>query len=203
MTPGSVAKSSRRSARPTTRRSSAFRMRMRRRAGSVSERSFYGVWASAGLEIRWLPRAVRSRDDQLDYVAEHNPQAAIDLGDRIKERSPGPIGASAAGTRRPATAHARAGRHRHSLPRRYRIEASTVVILRVSMVHNNGRHRGDRAARWQDLAHRMTEWACKRPQQLSPTTAGSVPRSTTSSTRRASARSSRRCTGCIKLPDYP
>lgn len=35
------------------------------------------------MRVEWLPQVERSRDDQLDYVAAHNPQAALDLGDRL------------------------------------------------------------------------------------------------------------------------
>lgn len=36
--------------------------------------------------LRWLPRAIRDRDAQIDYIAERNPRAAIDQGDRIEEQ---------------------------------------------------------------------------------------------------------------------
>ena len=84
-----------------------------------------------GLEIRWLPRAVRSRDDQLDYVAERNPQVAIDLGDRMRSAVRG------------LAEHPRRGRagrqHRTRKPVVtgtpylivYRLEGRTLVILRV------------------------------------------------------------------------
>lgn len=36
------------------------------------------------MKLYWLPRAVRDRDDQLDHIAEDNPAAAIDQGDRIE-----------------------------------------------------------------------------------------------------------------------
>lgn len=36
--------------------------------------------------VVWLPRAIRDRDAQLDYIANENLQAAIDQGDRIEER---------------------------------------------------------------------------------------------------------------------
>jgi toxin ParE1/3/4 len=38
------------------------------------------------LILRWLPRAIRDRDAQIDYIAERNPRAAIDQGDRIEEQ---------------------------------------------------------------------------------------------------------------------
>lgn len=33
--------------------------------------------------IVWLPRAIKNRDSQLDYIAQDNPGAAIAQGDRI------------------------------------------------------------------------------------------------------------------------
>lgn len=36
--------------------------------------------------IRWLPSAIQDRDAQLDYIAERNPGAAIDQGDRIEHQ---------------------------------------------------------------------------------------------------------------------
>jgi toxin ParE1/3/4 len=36
------------------------------------------------LILRWLPRAIRNRDDQIDYIAQNNPRAAIDQGDKIE-----------------------------------------------------------------------------------------------------------------------
>jgi len=35
------------------------------------------------LILRWLPRALRDRDAQIDYIAERSPRAAIEHGDRI------------------------------------------------------------------------------------------------------------------------
>jgi toxin ParE1/3/4 len=35
------------------------------------------------LILRWLPRAIRDRDAQIDYIAARNPRAAIDQGDKI------------------------------------------------------------------------------------------------------------------------
>lgn len=34
----------------------------------------------------WLRRALHDRDAQLDYVAEDNPRAAIEQGDRIEQQ---------------------------------------------------------------------------------------------------------------------
>ncbi len=36
------------------------------------------------MRIEWLPVAAANRADQLDYVDERNPWAAIDLGDAIE-----------------------------------------------------------------------------------------------------------------------
>ena len=36
--------------------------------------------------LRWLPRAIRNRDAQIDYIAERNPRAAIDQGDKIEHQ---------------------------------------------------------------------------------------------------------------------
>jgi len=33
--------------------------------------------------VAWLPRAVRTRDSQLDYIAQRNPMAAMSQGDEI------------------------------------------------------------------------------------------------------------------------
>jgi len=35
------------------------------------------------LILRWLPRALRDRDAQIDYIAERSPRAAIEQGDKI------------------------------------------------------------------------------------------------------------------------
>jgi len=36
------------------------------------------------LILRWLPRAIRDRDAQINHIAERNPLAAIDQGDKIE-----------------------------------------------------------------------------------------------------------------------
>lgn len=36
--------------------------------------------------VAWLPRALKDRDAQLDYIAIESPQAAIDQGDRIEHQ---------------------------------------------------------------------------------------------------------------------
>lgn len=37
------------------------------------------------MNLRWLQTAIETRDAQLDYIAEENPKAAIELGDRLDE----------------------------------------------------------------------------------------------------------------------
>ena len=34
--------------------------------------------------LRWLPRAIKDLDAQIDYIAEHDPRAAIQQGDKIE-----------------------------------------------------------------------------------------------------------------------
>ena len=36
------------------------------------------------MRIEWLPEAVRNLNTQLAYIGEHNPAAAIDIGDAIE-----------------------------------------------------------------------------------------------------------------------
>ena len=38
------------------------------------------------MRLQWLPREIASRDAQLDYIAQDNPRAAIELGDRIQDQ---------------------------------------------------------------------------------------------------------------------
>jgi toxin ParE1/3/4 len=38
------------------------------------------------LKIAWLPRALKDRDAQIDYIANENPKAALDQGDRIEQQ---------------------------------------------------------------------------------------------------------------------
>ena len=35
------------------------------------------------MNLVWLPRAIADRDAQLDYIAQDNPRAAVEQGDRI------------------------------------------------------------------------------------------------------------------------
>lgn len=37
------------------------------------------------MKLVWLRRALADRDAQLDFIAEDNPQAAIEQGDRLDE----------------------------------------------------------------------------------------------------------------------
>lgn len=83
------------------------------------------------MKIEWLPIAERNRESQLDYVAERNLQAAIDMGDAIE----------AAVGRLPAHPHSgRPGRVRGTRELvvsgtpyviAYRVEPAAVVILRL------------------------------------------------------------------------
>lgn len=36
------------------------------------------------MRVRWLPKALAERNEQLDYIAKDNTRAAIDQGDRIQ-----------------------------------------------------------------------------------------------------------------------
>ena len=36
------------------------------------------------MKIEWLPEAARNLNTQLAYIGEHNPAAAIDLGDAVE-----------------------------------------------------------------------------------------------------------------------
>jgi toxin ParE1/3/4 len=38
------------------------------------------------LKIAWLPRALKDRDAQIDYIANENPKADLDQGDRIEQQ---------------------------------------------------------------------------------------------------------------------
>jgi toxin ParE1/3/4 len=83
------------------------------------------------VRIEWLPQAERNLAAQLEWIAKHNPLAAVDVGDAIHAAvsrladypaiaRPGRV----AGTREPVvvgTPYIVA----------YRIEASAVVVLRV------------------------------------------------------------------------
>lgn len=37
--------------------------------------------------VVWLPEAISSRDAQLDYIAENNPEAAIEHGDLVAQQA--------------------------------------------------------------------------------------------------------------------
>lgn len=83
------------------------------------------------MRVEWLPVATRDRASQLAYVADRNPQAAIDMGDAIE----------AAVARLEACPHS--GRLGRIMGTRelvvsgtpyvvaYRVEQATVVILRL------------------------------------------------------------------------
>lgn len=38
------------------------------------------------MEIFWLPHAITTREAQVNYVADINPQAAIDMDERIEQQ---------------------------------------------------------------------------------------------------------------------
>ena len=38
------------------------------------------------MKLLWLPTAIASRDAQLDYIAQDNPRAAVEQGDRIQDQ---------------------------------------------------------------------------------------------------------------------
>ena len=42
--------------------------------------------AGSGLKIEWLPLASANRSEQLDYIAQDNPMAAIDQDERIEHQ---------------------------------------------------------------------------------------------------------------------
>lgn len=83
------------------------------------------------MRVEWLPEAERSLTAQLEWIAEHNPWAALDMGDAIH---------AAVGRLADYPAMARSGRVAGTrelvvvgTPYMvvYRIEPSAVVILRV------------------------------------------------------------------------
>ena len=83
------------------------------------------------MRVEWLPEAERSLTAQLEWIAEHNPWAALDMGDAIH---------AAVGRLADYPAMARAGRVAGTRELVivgtpcivvYRIEPSAVVILRV------------------------------------------------------------------------
>ena len=38
------------------------------------------------MKLLWLPPAIANRDAQIDYIAQENPKAAIEQGDRIENQ---------------------------------------------------------------------------------------------------------------------
>ncbi len=38
------------------------------------------------MKLVWLPKAIANRDAQIDYIAEDDPNAAIEQGDRIEQQ---------------------------------------------------------------------------------------------------------------------
>ena len=83
------------------------------------------------MRVEWLPEAERSLTAQLEWIAEHNPWAALDMGDAIH---------AAVGRLADYPTMARSGRVAGTRELvvvgtpyivAYRIEPSAVVILRV------------------------------------------------------------------------
>jgi toxin ParE1/3/4 len=83
------------------------------------------------VKVEWLPEAEHSLMAQLEWIAEHNPWAALDMGDAIH---------AAVGRLADYPAMARSGRVAETREMVvvgtpyivvYRIEPSAVVILRV------------------------------------------------------------------------
>jgi toxin ParE1/3/4 len=83
------------------------------------------------VNVEWLPLAKRDRDDHLNYIGEHNPWAAIEIGDAFE-----------AAIRRLCnyTEIGRAGRVKGTRELvvagtpyliAYRVEANTVVVIRL------------------------------------------------------------------------
>jgi toxin ParE1/3/4 len=83
------------------------------------------------VRIEWLPQAERNRETQLAYVAEHNPGAAIEMGDAI-ERAVARLSDNpriARPGRVPGTRELVVGGTPYIIV--YRVETASVVILRV------------------------------------------------------------------------
>ena len=83
------------------------------------------------MNIAWLPEAIRTFDSQIAYIAERDPRAAIEVGDRIMATvtllADAPLGARAgrvAGTRECVV-----GATPFIVV--YRVEADTILILRI------------------------------------------------------------------------
>jgi toxin ParE1/3/4 len=95
------------------------------------------------VKVIWLSEAERNRESQIEYIAERNPWAAVDLGDAIK---------AALGRLADYPEIGRLGRVRGTfelviartpLIMVYRIDPTAIVILRV--LHG--------AQRWPPLEH--------------------------------------------------
>jgi toxin ParE1/3/4 len=83
------------------------------------------------VRVEWLPEAIRSLEAQLEWTAEHNPWAALDMGDAIH---------AAVGRLADHPAMARPGRVAGTRELVvmgtpyvvvYRVEPAAVVVLRV------------------------------------------------------------------------
>ena len=83
------------------------------------------------MRVEWLPEAVRTLELQLAHVAEHNPRAALDMGDAVDAGVSrlAEFPESARPGRVPGTREL--GVTSTPLIVVYRIEPETVLILRV------------------------------------------------------------------------
>jgi toxin ParE1/3/4 len=86
------------------------------------------------VKVEWLPQAVRNRDAQLAYIAERNPAAAIHIGDAIADSVSrlADFPESGRNGRVPGTRELVVSDTPYVVV--YRIEAASVVVLRV--LHN-------------------------------------------------------------------
>ncbi len=83
------------------------------------------------MNVEWLPLAERDREDHLNYVGEHNPWAAIEIGDAFEAaiwrlRNYAEIGRAG---RVKGTRELVVGGTPYLIA--YRVEADTVVIIRL------------------------------------------------------------------------
>ena len=83
------------------------------------------------MNVEWLPSAVTTLGSQLSYIAERNPQAAVDMGDAIEAAVSrlADFPESARQGRVPGTRELVVPATPFIVV--YRIEAASVVILRV------------------------------------------------------------------------
>ena len=83
------------------------------------------------MKIEWLPKAAHNLNDQLAYIGEHNPAAAIDVGDAVESclSRLADFPESGRPGRLPGTRELVVTRTPFIVV--YRIEPAAVVILRV------------------------------------------------------------------------